>query len=70
MRSAMTRDADGQASITTARCASQPTAFLVSERETIPPSAPRCAGSLAKSALLEGYRPRGASAPATSVPSA
>jgi SRSO17 transposase len=37
--------------------------FLVSERETIPPSAPRCAGSLAKPALPEGYRPRGAPAP-------
>jgi SRSO17 transposase len=38
--------------------------FLVSERETIPPSAPRCAASLAKPALPEGYRPRGAPDPA------
>jgi SRSO17 transposase len=38
--------------------------FLVSERETIPPSAPRRAGSLAKPALPEGYRPRGAPDPA------
>lgn len=38
--------------------------FLVSERETIPPSAPRCAGRLAKPALPEGYRPRGAPDPA------
>jgi SRSO17 transposase len=38
--------------------------FLVSERETIPPSAPRRAGSLAKPALPDGYRPRGAPAPA------
>ena len=34
--------------------------FLVSERETIPPSAPHRAGSLAKPALPQGYRPRGA----------
>ena len=38
--------------------------FLVSERETIPPSAPRRAGSLAKSALPDGHRPRGAPDPA------
>jgi SRSO17 transposase len=38
--------------------------FLISERETIPPSAPRRAGSLAKPALPEGYRPRGALDPA------
>jgi SRSO17 transposase len=38
--------------------------FLLSERETIPPSAPCCAGSLAKPALPEGYRPRGAPDPA------
>ena len=38
--------------------------FLVSERETIPPSGPRCAGSLPKPALPQGYRPRGASDPA------
>ena len=38
--------------------------FLISERETIPPSAPCCAGSLAKPALPEGYRPRGAPDPA------
>jgi SRSO17 transposase len=39
--------------------------FLVSERETIPPSAPRRAGSLPKPALPEGYRPRGAPDPPT-----
>ena len=38
--------------------------FLVSERETIPPSAPRRAGSLAKPALPDSYRPRGAPDPA------
>jgi SRSO17 transposase len=38
--------------------------FLVSERETIPPSAPRPAGSLAKPALPDSYRPRGAPDPA------
>jgi SRSO17 transposase len=38
--------------------------FLVSERETIPPSGPRRAGSLAKPALPEGWRPRGAPDPA------
>jgi SRSO17 transposase len=37
--------------------------FLVSERETIPPSGPSCAGSLAKPALPEGCRPRGAPDP-------
>ena len=38
--------------------------FLISERETIPPSAPRSAGMLAKPALPAGYRPRGAADPA------
>jgi SRSO17 transposase len=38
--------------------------FLVSERETIPPSAPRRARSLAKPALPDGYRPRGTPDPA------
>ena len=38
--------------------------FLVSERETIPPSAPHRARSLAKPALPNGYRPRGAPDPA------
>jgi len=38
--------------------------FLVSERETIPPSGPPCAGRGAKPALPEGYRPRGAPDPA------
>jgi SRSO17 transposase len=38
--------------------------FLVSERETIPPSAPARARSLAKPALPDGYRPRGAPDPA------
>ena len=34
--------------------------FLISERETIPPSAPRAARGFQKSALPESYRPRGA----------
>jgi SRSO17 transposase len=38
--------------------------FLVSERETIPPSGPRCARSLAQPALPDGWRPRGAPDPA------
>ena len=38
--------------------------FLVSERETIPPSGPACARSLAKPALPDGDRPRGAPDPA------
>ena len=38
--------------------------FLVSERETIPPSGPACARSGAKPALPDGYRPRGAADPA------
>src|SRR5215468_7582549 len=38
--------------------------FLISERETIPPSAPRSAGMFAKPAISAGYRPRGAAAPA------
>jgi SRSO17 transposase len=38
--------------------------FLISERETIPPSGPGCAGRSAKPALPEGYRPRGAPDPA------
>jgi SRSO17 transposase len=38
--------------------------FLISERETIPPSAPRPAGMFAKPAISGGYRPRGAAAPA------
>ena len=37
--------------------------FLVSERETIPPSGPSRAGCLAKPALPDGYRPRGAPDP-------
>jgi SRSO17 transposase len=39
-------------------------AFLISEREKIPPSAPRAAVVFAKPALPAGYRPRGAAAPA------
>ena len=35
--------------------------FLISERETIPPSGPRCSRMLEKPALPNGYRPRGAS---------
>jgi hypothetical protein len=38
--------------------------FLVSERETIPPSGPARAGSFTKPALPDGYRPRGAPDPA------
>jgi SRSO17 transposase len=37
--------------------------FLISERETIPPSAPRRAGWLTPPELPEGYRPRGAPDP-------
>jgi len=43
--------------------------FLISERETIPPSGPRCAVRLPPSALPDGYRPRGsAPAPRTTHP--
>jgi SRSO17 transposase len=38
--------------------------FLISERETIPPSGPRCAVQFPPSALPDGYRPRG-SAPSS-----
>ena len=38
--------------------------FLISERETIPPSGPRCPRRLTKSAIPGGYRPRGAPDPA------
>jgi hypothetical protein len=38
--------------------------FLISERETIPPSGPGFAGMFAKPAISAGYRPRGAAAPA------
>jgi len=38
--------------------------FLVSERETIPPSAPRSSRMLTKPAIPNGYRPRGAPDPA------
>jgi SRSO17 transposase len=38
--------------------------FLISEREKIPPSAPRAAAVFAKPALPAGYRPRGAATPA------
>jgi SRSO17 transposase len=38
--------------------------FLISEREKIPPCAPRAAAVFAKPALPAGYRPRGAAAPA------
>src|SRR5690349_14695362 len=34
--------------------------FLISQREKIPPSAPRAAAVFAKPALPAGYRPRGA----------
>jgi SRSO17 transposase len=39
--------------------------FLVSERETIPPSGPRSSRTLTKPALPRGYRPRGAPDPAS-----
>ena len=38
--------------------------FLISERETIPPSGPRCSRRLTKPAIPSGYRPRGAPDPA------
>ena len=38
--------------------------FLISERETIPPSRPRCTGFVPAAALSEGYRPRGSAAAA------
>ena len=38
--------------------------FLISERETIPPSGPRAAAWRQKPAIPEGYRPRGAANPA------
>ena len=38
--------------------------FLISERETIPPSAPRCAGPFTQPAISRGYRPRGSAAAA------
>ena len=38
--------------------------FLISERETIPPSGPRPAGLFTQLAVPEGYRPRGAAAAA------
>ena len=37
--------------------------FLISERETIPPSAPRAAARLAQLELPANYRPRGAADP-------
>jgi SRSO17 transposase len=39
-------------------------AFLISERETIPPSGTHCAGRIEKAVFPEGYRPRGHAAPA------
>ena len=38
--------------------------FLISEQETISPSAPRCASLFTKPVLPAGYRPRGAADPA------
>ena len=38
--------------------------FLISERETIPPSGPRPSRRLTQSAIPRGYRPRGAADPA------
>jgi SRSO17 transposase len=37
--------------------------FLISERETIPPSGPHCAWRVKKPAIPDSYRPRGASTP-------
>jgi SRSO17 transposase len=37
--------------------------FLISERETIPPSGPGCSGRITQSAVPRGYRPRGAPDP-------
>ena len=39
-------------------------AFLISERETIPPSGPRSAGQCEKAGVPEGYKPRGHAAQA------
>ena len=52
--------ADGAASITTPQCASPAYGFLVSERETIPPSGPRPARLFEELAVPNRYRPRGA----------
>jgi SRSO17 transposase len=41
--------------------------FLISERETIPPSGPRSSAILAKPAIPGGYRPRGAADPAATA---
>jgi SRSO17 transposase len=41
--------------------------FLISERERIPPSGPRSASRIEKSALPSGYRPRGAPDQATAT---
>jgi SRSO17 transposase len=38
--------------------------FLISERETIPPSGPHCAWGVKKPAIPDSYRPRGAATPA------
>jgi SRSO17 transposase len=38
--------------------------FLISERESIPPSGPDCTAAIEKPALPSGYRPRGAPDPA------
>jgi hypothetical protein len=37
--------------------------FLISERETIPPSGPHCAWRVKKPAIPDSYRPRGAADP-------
>ena len=41
--------------------------FLISERETIPPSGPHCSWRFEKPAISSGYRPRGATAAATTA---
>jgi SRSO17 transposase len=42
--------------------------FLISERETIPPSGPRTTSQFQKPAVPDGYRPRGAADPARAAP--
>jgi SRSO17 transposase len=42
--------------------------FLISERETIPPSATRCAGLLSPPGIPPGYRPRGSAIAASTTP--
>ena len=57
--SATSRGEDGAASTITQRYASRPIEFLVSERETIPPSGARSTRLFKEIAIPETYRPRG-----------